>query len=175
MVELVKPVLQLVDLALQLHHEGVHVRLLQGGDVTDLDGTVLLNWFTLQKNLSCRPPRPLDRQRKDMERAGTTQARFPVLVRLLLCYPTTARWLPDSGPVLRGRGVGFSTIERTGHVEWISLVEGKTKEVPAQVAYADPARVARSKPACTPDLDSQLPLVRKELLRQPNTEITDVH
>ena len=38
MVELVEPVLQLVDVLLQPGHQGVHVGLLQGGDVGDLDG-----------------------------------------------------------------------------------------------------------------------------------------
>ena len=37
-VELVEPVLQPVDLLLQTGHQGVHVGLLQGGDVVDLDG-----------------------------------------------------------------------------------------------------------------------------------------
>ena len=34
------------------------------------DGTLLLNWFTLQKNQAAVLPRPLDRQRQDLERAG---------------------------------------------------------------------------------------------------------
>src|SRR5262249_60282143 len=38
MVELVEPVLQLVDLLLQPGHQAVHVGLLQGGDVVDLGG-----------------------------------------------------------------------------------------------------------------------------------------
>jgi hypothetical protein len=55
------------------------------------DGTFLLNWFTLQIESSCRPARPLDRQRPNLERASPARPQFPVLLRLLRTRAAASR------------------------------------------------------------------------------------